>query len=255
MKSEEPGFDATLGADRGFAALFGTHNLIKHIATMMKPFKTFMIAVAALYAFLPCAARQGDALTLASPNGELVLMFALTDSVPCYSLDFDGQAVILPSRLGFELKGSRQLTGGFVLVDQERSSFDETWEPVWGEEASIRNHYNELLVKLQQPAALDGAKPVAMHVRFRVYDDGMGFRYEFPMENALTYFMIQEELTQFALTGDHTAWWIPGDYSTQEFRPTRSRLSQVRELTPKARTGCGWPNTVSRRQASRPPCR
>ena len=212
---------------------------------MMKPFKTILIAmVVALATCFPCAAQLGDAITLTSPDGNLVMKFALTDGVPTYSLDFGGQAVILPSRLGFELKGSRQLTGGFVFVDQERSSFDETWEPVWGEEASIRNHYNELLVKLQQPSARDGEKPVAMHVRFRLYDDGMGFRYEFPMENALTYFMIQEEMTQFALTGDHIAWWIPGDYSTQEFRPTRSRLSQVRELTPKARVGCGWPNTA-----------
>ena len=212
---------------------------------MKKTFKTILIEVClVLVTFLPCAAQSGDALTLTSPNGNLVMTFALTDGVPCYSLDYCGQAVILPSRLGFELKGSRQLTDSFVLTGQQRSTFDETWEPVWGEEASIRNHYNELLVKLQQPAVTDGEKPVAMHVRFRVYDDGMGFRYEFPMENALTYFMIQEELTQFALTGDHIAWWIPGDYSTQEFRPTRSRLSQVRELTPKARTGCGWPNTA-----------
>ena len=212
---------------------------------MMKPFKTILIAmVVALATCFPCAAQLGDAITLTSPDGNLVMKFALADGVPTYSLDFGGQAVILPSRLGFELKGNRQLTGGFVFVDQERSSFDETWEPVWGEEASIRNHYNELLVKLQQPSAKDGEKPVAMHVRFRLYDDGMGLRYEFPMENALTYFMIQEEMTQFALTGDHIAWWIPGDYSTQEFRPTRSRLSQVRELTPKARVGCGWPNTA-----------
>ena len=211
----------------------------------MKSFKTFLIvAVIALATFVPCAAQLGDAITMTSPNGNLVMKFALTDGIPAYSLDFGGQAVILPSRLGFELKGSRQLTHGFVIDGQQRSSFDETWEPVWGEEASIRNHYNELVVKLQQPSAQDGEKPVAMHVRFRLYDDGMGFRYEFPMENALTYFMIQEELTQFALTGDHIAWWIPGDYSTQEFRPTRSRLSQVRELTPKARVGCGWPNTA-----------
>ena len=212
---------------------------------MMKSFKTILIAaVVALAAFVPCAAQPGDAITLTSPNGNLVMTFALTDGVPTYSLDHCGQAVILPSQLGFELKGGRQLTHGFAIDGQQRSSFDETWEPVWGEEASIRNHYNELLVKLQQPSAQEGEKPVAMHVRFRLYDDGMGFRYEFPMENALTYFMIQEELTQFALTGDHIAWWIPGDYSTQEFRPTRSRLSQVRELTPKARVGCGWPNTA-----------
>ena len=211
----------------------------------MKSFKTILIAtVVALATFIPCAAQVGDAITMTSPNGNLVMKFALTDGVPTYSLDFGGQAVILPSQLGFELRGSYQLNHDFILVDQQTSSFDETWEPVWGEEASIRNHYNELLVKLQQPAAEDGKKPVAMHVRFRLYDDGLGFRYEFPMENALTYFMIKEELTQFALTGDHIAWWIPGDYSTQEFRPTRSRLSQVRELTPKARVGCGWPNTA-----------
>ncbi len=212
---------------------------------MMKSFKTILIAaVVTLATFVQCAAQSGDAITMTSPDGNLVMKFALTDGVPTYSLDFEGQAVILPSCLGFELKGGHQLTHGFVFDGQQRSSFDETWEPVWGEEASIRNHYNELLVKLQQPSARDGEKPVVMHVRFRLYDDGMGFRYEFPMENALTYFMIQEELTQFALTGDHIAWWIPGDYSTQEFRPTRSRLSQVRELTPKARTGCGWPNTA-----------
>ena len=211
----------------------------------MKSFKTILIAtVVALATFIPCAAQVGEAITMTSPNGNLVMKFALTDGVPTYSLDFGGQAVILPSRLGFELRGSYQLNHDFILVDQQTSSFDETWEPVWGEEASIRNHYNELLVKLQQPAQEAGDKPVAMHVRFRLYDDGLGFRYEFPMENALTYFMIKEELTQFALTGDHIAWWIPGDYSTQEFRPTRSRLSQVRELTPKARVGCGWPNTA-----------
>ena len=213
---------------------------------MMRSFKTILMAVVVtLSTFVTCAAQQGDVITMTSPDGNLVMKFALTEAgVPTYSLDFGGQAVIQPSRLGFELKGSLQLTGGFVLVDQQRSTFDETWEPVWGEEASIRNHYNELLVKLQQPSGQDGGEPVAMNVRFRLYDDGMGFRYEFPMENALTYFMIREEMTQFALTGDHIAWWIPGDYSTQEFRPTRSRLSQVRELTPKARTGCGWPNTA-----------
>ena len=212
---------------------------------MMKSFKTIlMAAVIALMAVLPCAAQMTDAITLTSPNGQLVMKFTLVNGVPNYSLDYNGQAVILPSRLGFELKGQSQLTGGFVFVDKQTSTFDETWQPVWGEEASIRNHYNELLVKLQQPAEKPDEKPVAMHVRFRVFDDGMGFRYEFPMENALTYFMIKEELSEFALTGDHIAWWIPGDYSTQEFRPTRSKLSQVRELTPKARVGCGWPNTA-----------
>ena len=211
----------------------------------MKRFESILMAVAfALVAVLPCAAQLTRPTLLTSPNGELVLKFNLVLGVPTYSLDFDGQPVILPSHLGFELKGERKLTNGFILVGTESSTFDETWEPVWGEESSIRNHYNELLVKLKQHPKEGEEKPVAMHIRFRVYDDGMAFRYEFPMENALTYFMIKEEMSEFTLTGDHIAWWIPGDYSTQEFRPTRSRLSQVRELTPKARKGCGWPNTA-----------
>ena len=115
----------------------------------MKSFKTILIAtVVALATFIPCAAQLGNPITMTSPDGNLVMKFALTDGVPTYSLDFGGQAVILPSRLGFELRGKLQLTDSFILVDQQTSSFDETWEPVWGEEASIRNHYNELLVKL-----------------------------------------------------------------------------------------------------------
>ena len=132
---------------------------------------------------------------------------------------------------------------GFELIGTETDTFDETWQPVWGEEAEIRNHYNELLVKLQQPLP-QNSKANVMFIRFRLYNDGLGFRYEFPMENALTYFMIQEELTEFALTGDHLAWWIPGDYSTQEFTPTESRLSEIHLHSAAPRRNGGHPNTA-----------
>ena len=158
-----------------------------------------------------------------SPDGQLEAAFGLTaEGIPVYELSFKGQAVILPSRLGFKLMDGRDLQKGFALVGSETSAFDETWEPVWGEEAQIRNHYNELLVCLGRE---DG---VNMNIRFRVYDEGLGFRYEFPLENKLTYFKVADELTEFALTGDHTAWWIPGDFDTQEYNYTESKLSEIR---------------------------
>ena len=188
--------------------------------------------------------------SITSPDGQLELKFTLTDGAPYYALSRNGQAVVLPSRLGFELKNQDNLDKGFSLTDASTSSFDETWNPVWGEEAEIRNHYNELLVRLERPAKpqlLAGGKQtkdaVVMFIRFRVYDDGLGFRYEFPQDNALTYFMIKEELTEFAMTGDHTAWWIPGDYSTQEFNPTESKLSQIRDLSDIPHKRGGWPFT------------
>ncbi|MBQ6762856.1 MAG: glycoside hydrolase family 97 protein [Bacteroidales bacterium] len=164
-----------------------------------------------------------DAVSLRSPDGRLELKFAVVAGVPEYALDFAGQAVVLPSRLGYELIGQENLDGGFTLSGTAFNSLDETWEPVWGEESSIRNHYNELLVELKQKAG------AVMQVRFRLYDDGLGFRYEFPQENALTYFKVKEELTEFAMTGDHTAWWIPGDYDTQEYNYTESKLSDIRK--------------------------
>ena len=165
-----------------------------------------------------------DALVLKSPDTQLELRFAVVDGVPAYALDRAGEAVVLPSRLGFKLIGRNGLDGGFSLTGSSFDTFDETWEPVWGEEAQIRNHYNELLVHLKQE---DGT---AMDIRFRLYDDGLGFRYEFPMENRLTYFKVAEELTEFAMAGDHTAWWISGDYDTQEYNYTKSRLSEIRRL-------------------------
>ena len=185
---------------------------------------------------------------LLSPDGKLELQFEVVGGVPYYALNYDGKPVVLPSKMGFTLEWRDDLAHAFVLKDVERSSFDETWEPVWGEESQIRNHYNEMLVTLEQPVgsveSMDHStetKATVMQIRFRLYDDGLGFRYEFPMENALVYFWITEELTEFAMTGDHTAWWIPGDYDTQEYNFTESKLSEIRGLYDAAHTGNGWP--------------
>ena len=188
-----------------------------------------------------------EPLVLKSPDGQLEMTFQVDGGVPKYTLKRGNQDVILPSKMGFELMGDQRLDKDFILTASSTSTFDETWQPVWGEEANIRNHYNELFVTLQQPLKEEGKKPTVMQIRFRLYDDGLGFRYEFPMENSLTYFMVKEELTQFALTGDHTVWWVPGDYSTQEYPTTESKLSDVRRLSPDIRVKGGWP-----RQASSP---
>ena len=207
-----------------------------------------ILTTLAVALFMPCAAQTvqmpSDAITLKSPGDVLQMQFAVVDGVPTYALRRQSADVLLPSRLGFQLFDRRSLDAGFVLKASSTSTFDETWKPVWGEEAEIRNHYNELFVTLEQPQpANDGQnarQPAVMQVRFRLYDDGLGFRYEFPMKNDLTYFNIKEELTEFALTGDHLAWWIPGDYSTQEFNPTESHLSEVRNLSAAPRRRGGW---------------
>ncbi len=159
---------------------------------------------------------------LGSPDGKLELCVGLlADGTPAYSLNREGKAVVKTSRLGYRLMDGSDLQKGFSIAGTETASLDETWEPVWGEEAQIRNHYNELLVKMKRD---DG---VAMNLRFRLYDEGLGFRYEFPQENKLTYFKVADELTEFAMAGDHTAWWISGDYDTQEYNYTRSRLTEI----------------------------
>ena len=187
---------------------------------------------------------------LRSPDGELELRFSLSDKgEPTYALDYKGRAVVLPSRMGLELRGDApalefgaeiqkggygepvSLYDGFEQCGAVRSEFDETWQPVWGEESSIRNRYNELAITLRQPQS--GRRMV---VRFRLYDEGVGFRYEFPEQEAMTYFTIREERTQFAMTGDHTAFWIPGDYDTQEYDYTESKLSEIRQLMQQAIT-------------------
>ena len=166
-----------------------------------------------------------QALEIASPDGSIRVSFELQGTVPTYSVSYQGKAVILPSRLGYDLDGTSDLLDGFSIIGEERSTFDETWTPVWGENREIRNHYNELLVSLAQTA-----EDRYMNVRFRVYDDGVGLRYEFPQKGKLNYFVVSEERTEFAMTGDHTAWWIPGDYDTQEYEYTRSRLSEISSL-------------------------
>lgn len=203
----------------------------------MKSFPILTLFLTALSA-LSCTSEAGegrpvladDALTLTSPDGQLNLRFGLdADGTPVYALDRGETAVVLPSRLGYDLMDGRELRKGFDLESEERDALDETWEPVWGEESEIRNHYNELLVRLGRE---DGVK---MHIRFRLYDDGLGFRYEFPMENSLTYFKVKEERTEFAMAGDHTAWWISGDYDTQEYNYTESRLSEIRGISEETR--------------------
>ena len=169
--------------------------------------------------------------TLKSPDGNIVLDFELDNGVPVYKVDYNGRPVIKESKLGLELKSGKNLTDGFRLAGSETSTFDETWKPVWGEVSQIRNHYNELAVTLVQ-------KEQNRHIviRFRLYDDGLGFRYEFPLQRTLHYFTVKEEYTQFAMTGDHTAFWIPGDYDTQEYDYTESRLSEIRGIMDKAVT-------------------
>ncbi len=195
-------------------------------------------------------AMPADALVLQSPDCQLELRFAVVGGQPQYALNRNGKPVVLPSRMGFTLEWREDLAHAFVLKDKAYSSFDETWEPVWGEEARIRNHYNELLVTLEQPAgsveSMDHStekKATVMCIRFRLYDDGLGFRYEFPMENALVCFWFKEELTEFAMAGDHTAWWIPGDYDTQEYNYTESKLSEIRNRWEESHKDGGWPWT------------
>ena len=193
--------------------------------------------------------------TLASPDGRMEATFYLLNGIPHYTLSRDEKPVILGSRMGFELEWRDDLAHAFVLKDVQRSTFDEVWHPVWGEEANIRNHYNEMLVTLEQPVgsveSMDHStekRPTIMQIRFRLYDDGLAFRYEFPMryngiDNALVCFWFKEELTSFHLTGNHTAWWIPGDYDTQEYNYTESRLSQIDSLYEKGHEHGGWPWT------------
>ena len=173
------------------------------------------------------------ATNVKSPNGLIDLNFSLDEKGrPVYEMTYKGRAVILPSHLGLELARNRHATkgneetdlmDGFKVEETNISTTDNTWKPVWGETGTIRNHYNELAVTLRQPATRR-----AIVIRFRVYDDGMGFRYEFPQQSELVYFIIQDERTEFRMAGDHTAWWLPGDYDTQEYETQQTRLSEIR---------------------------
>ncbi|MDR3008173.1 MAG: glycoside hydrolase family 97 protein [Sphingobacterium sp.] len=191
-----------------------------------------------------------QAQELLSPSGKLKLQFSLDASgAPTYTLSYKGKAVIKPSKLGLELTGntkkvefsgagegngeplSSSLYDEFEETAQESKHVDERWNPVWGEESEIRNHYNELTISLQQKTSKR-----KLVVRFRLFDQGLGFRYEFPEQKEMTYLVVKEEKTQFAMNGDHTAFWIPGDYDTQEYDYTKSRLSEIRGLMAKAIT-------------------
>ena len=210
--------------------------------TEMKRILTTILSIV----FVAALSASAQDKVITSPDGNLKLTFSIAaDGTPQYSLDRGQTKVILPSGLGFELRGTiksselvfsedgsisktdaapaNSFHDGFSLESAETSSFDETWNPVWGEETTIRNNYNELRVNLLQKAT-----ERRMTICFRLFDDGLGFRYEFPYQKNLNYFVIKEELTQFALAGDHTAWWIPGDYDTQEYDYTESRLSEIR---------------------------
>ena len=219
--------------------------------------KRILSAIASLALIVACGTSQPagevtDVQNLQSPDGVMEMTFQLTaEGTPQYALNYDGKKVILPSDLGFEFRGvlkaqkliynadgtiskedrepCNSFYDGFSVESVETSSFDETWEPVWGEEARIRNNYNELLVNLVQ-----NSTERKMAIRFRLYNDGLGFRYEFPYQKNLSYFVIKEEMTQFALAGDHTAWWVPGDYDTQEYNFTESRLSEIASKMPEA---------------------
>ena len=191
-----------------------------------------------------------SATEVSSPNGNISLKFSLSQfGQPVYEVTYKGRPVIKPSHLGLELAkdkhasmGLREhdLLDGFTIAEEEVSTFDETWRPVWGETATIRNHYNEYAVTLSQqwldrlPGTPGGPRMAprkyqrTIVIRFRIYDDGVGFRYEFPQQADLNYFLIQEERTEFSMTGDHTAWWLPGDYDTQEQETQQSKLSEIR---------------------------
>ncbi len=187
---------------------------------------------------------MNGASTVKSPNGNVVLTFSIEQGRPVYTVTYKGREVIRPSHLGLELakdkhasKGLKEtdLMDGFTLKDEQTREMDETWQPVWGENRDIRNHYMEYAAVLQQPA-----ERREMTIRFRVYDDGVGFRYEFPQQKELNYFLIREEMTEFALTGDHKAWWLPGDYDTQEQETQECRLSEIRKIFDKA---VNWTNS------------
>ena len=187
--------------------------------------------ILSLVAFLPLLFAANAQQNLTSPNGNLVMTFQVdAQGAPVYELSYKGHPVILPSTLGLELKkeddtrtdfdwvdrrdlskvdSKVNLYNGFELKEVQTSEFDETWRPVWGEEKEIRNHYNEMAVTLYQPM-----NERSILIRFRLFDDGLGFRYEFPQQPSLNYFVIKEEHSQFAMAGDHIAFWIPGVYYT-----------------------------------------
>lgn len=186
---------------------------------MYKYFVSVLVLVVSIFGM--------NAQELKSPNGNFKMIFALeNDGTPTYQLFMKNKEIIKKSKLGLELqKDKKSLLNDFKLVNEVRNTFDETWKTVWGEETEIRNHYNELALTLKQ-----NETERQVIIRFRLFNDGLGFRYEFPEQKNLTYFVVKEERTEFAMTGDHTAFWIPGDYDTQEYDFTESKLTEIRKL-------------------------
>lgn len=184
--------------------------------------KYFVSVILAFFSIVGMNAQE-----LKSPNGSFKMVFALeNDGTPTYQLFMNNKEIIKKSKLGLDLqKDKKSLLNDFKLVNEVRNTFDETWKPVWGEETAIRNHYNELAITLKQ-----NETERQVIIRFRLFNDGLGFRYEFPEQKNLTYFIVKEERTEFAMTGDHTAFWIPGDYDTQEYDFTESKLTEIRKL-------------------------
>ena len=203
-----------------------------------------------------------NAASVKSPNGQIELKFSVDETGrPVYEMSYKGRPVVKPSHLGLELAKDkhasmgmqeRDLMDGFSIIKEETSTFDETWRPVWGETATIRNHYNEYAATLSQmwlervphrnggPRLQPRQHRRTIVIRFRVYDDGIGFRYEFPQQADLNYFLIKEERSEFAMAGDHTAWWLPGDYDTQEQETQECKLSEIRDRFQKA---VNWGNS------------
>ncbi len=170
-----------------------------------------------------------------SPDGKLTLTTRLSDSgVLSYALLREGKAVIKDSKLGLDLAEQTDLLDGFVIDKIDTSTFYEQWKPVWGEVSTIVNNYKQLQVTLTQSETKR-----SMIVTFRLFNDGLGFRYEFPSQQNLTYFTVQEELTEFALTGNHKTFWIPGDYDSQEYTYTTSLLSEIHALKGETYTEIG----------------
>jgi hypothetical protein len=184
--------------------------------------KNIFSVILVLTAFFGASAQEFQ-----SPNGNFKMSFSLgNDGTPMYQLFFKNKEVIRKSKLGLELqKDKKSLVNDFKVIDTKESTYNETWKTVWGEETQIQNYYNELAVTLKQ-----NETDREIIVRFRLFNEGLGFRYEFPQQKNLIYFVIKEERTEFAMTGNHTAFWIPGDYDTQEYDYTESKLSEIRSL-------------------------
>lgn len=172
---------------------------------------------------LLCDVVQASAQSISSPDGQIQLSFSTTDlGQPQYSVLYKSKPIIKDSKLGFKVKDKSGFDSGMEIVASNHRSNDTVWIPVWGENDSIRDNYNEMIIGLKNKAF-----HTLLDIRFRVYNDGIGFRYEFP-EQKVKKLIITEELTEFAMTDDMMAWWIPGDYDTQEYEYTKSRLSEIR---------------------------